>query len=84
MRESFREYEGDCRKLITGLKKALIDYLQCPADKVRWLKYAEGLPSGEGFIETTADRRMGLFEDTSYRFVLMIDFRPSELAEGGG
>lgn len=82
-RESFEEYENDCKQLIADLRNALIEYLDCPTDRVKWLRYGKNVRFGEGFIETVRARTMALFENTSYHFVLRIDFRPGEAAAGG-
>ena len=81
-RQSFREYERDCRGFINKFRVQLAEYLGCESNKIWSLEFAEEKEKrpflDKEEVEVSLGRRMVLYKDAFYGFVLRIVLSPPE------
>jgi hypothetical protein len=78
MRNSYKDYEKECREFIRELLKGLIQYLGCDQKDIVWLRYDAPKNDEElkknNIMEITPERLLILYNDAYYGFVLRIKF----------
>jgi len=84
----FEVYEEESHQLISSIRSALIEYLNCPEERLVWLQFSSEEPElsrkAKDVIELSSDRKMSLYEDAFYGFqfrILLYD--PNVVVAGG-
>jgi hypothetical protein len=81
-RQSFTEYERDCREFIEKFRTQLAEYLGCESNKIRILQFPEEREKrpflNKEEVEVSLGRQMVLYKDASYGFVLRIVLNPPQ------
>jgi len=78
--QAFKDYERDCKVFIRKLRNNLVEFLECPNNKVIWAKFSDSTLSTfeqeDGFLECAVNRMMILFDDNYYTFEIKILLSP--------
>ena len=72
-REAFEKYENECHIFVMELRERLIEYLDCPQDKLIWHNYQEkDVNKADGIIKLSLSRKMILKNNGNYRFLFAV------------